>query len=133
MNRNSHLIEKMRQEYGPEATKTVVETVELFSHLIAIDRDSAKLLKAGVLRMAEVVNEMLPALRTKRQTRVYSYLDLNGTLNPIPKRIQDTFVSLVGSLMLNANDGPFQAAMHLNDSIDQLHTAWLQWSQAEET
>ena len=131
MNLNDRLLEKLRQEYGPEATETVIKTIGLFSVLIHVDRSSAKLLKTGVLRMAEVVNEMLPALRTKRQTRVYNYVDLDGALDPIPRRLQDAFVALIGSLMLNANDGPFQAATHLNDAIDQLRAAWS--AQEEET
>lgn len=124
MNLNDRLLSEMRQDYGSEAVETIVSTIHFLSELIAVDRDSIDLIKAGVLRLAEVVNEMLPALRTKRQTRVYSHRDLNGAMDPIPSSVQDTFVALVGSLMLNATDGPFQAAMHLNDSIDQLHAAW---------
>lgn len=118
------LLDEMRRDYGPEATQAVADTVEFISDVIGVDRGAAELMKAGTLRMAEIVNDMLPALNTKRRTRLYDHRDLNGVMDPIPEAVQNTFVGLIGTLMLNANDGPFQAAMHLNDGIDQLADAW---------
>lgn len=117
-------IAELKDEFGEDAAVTVLRTVKFLSDIIGVDRALAEPLKAGCHRMAELVNDMLPALATARRTETYDHRDLNGCLDDLPTRVQNTFVQLVGTLMLNSKDGPYQAAAHIEEGIDQLAAVW---------
>lgn len=113
---------QFEEHYGVEAVDSVVHMVALFGDLIYIDRDgNVPLLHAGLHRMAELVNQMLPALETgSRTTRGFDHRDLQGCMDPIPNSVQDTFVAVVGTALLNSKGGPFDSTMHIDSTIDKL-------------
>jgi hypothetical protein len=110
------------EHYGEEAVDVVQHMVALFGDLIYIDRDgNVPLIHAGLHRMAELVNGMLPSLETgSRTTRGFDHRDLNGCMDPIPAGVQDTFVAVVGTTLLNSRGGPFDTVMHIDSTIDKL-------------
>jgi ankyrin repeat protein len=114
--------ERLEEHYGEEAVDSVVHMVALFGDLIYIDRDgNVPLLHAGLHRMAELVNQMLPSLEAgARTTRGFDHRDLGGCMDPIPPSVQDTFVAVVGTALLNSKGGPFDSIMHIDSTIDKL-------------
>lgn len=123
MEMSDEKVRELKNEFGEDAAVTVLRTVKFLSDIIGVDRCLAEPLKAGCRRMAELVNDMLPTL-TERDSRVYDHRDLNGCLDDLPTGVQNTFVQLVGTLMLNGRDGPWQAAAHISEGIDALAAVW---------
>lgn len=113
---------QLEEDYGVEAVDSVVHMVALFGDLIYIDREqNVPLIKAGMHRMAELVNQMLPSLQAgARTTRGFDHRDLNGCMEPIPAGVQDTFVAIVGTALLNSKGGPFDSARNIEGTIDKL-------------
>lgn len=112
---------ELAEKFGEESVQTVMEMTALFAEIIAIGSDNVELLKAGVTRMAVVVNEMLPSLNGRQgKTRVYDYRDLDGALDPMPERVQNVFVELVGDVLLHSKGGPHDSAVNINEAVDRL-------------
>jgi hypothetical protein len=113
--------ETLAEQYGEEAIESVMRMTALFADLIHIGSDNTPLLKAGLRRMAELVNEMLPRLSgPKGMTRAYRAADLNGALGDIPEEVQEVFLGVVGDTMLASKGGPFETAALLEDAVDRL-------------
>lgn len=113
--------EALVEEYGEAAVEAVVHTVALFGDLIYISQENVPLIKAGIHRMAELVNGMLPALESRgRTTRGYDHRDLDGCMGEIPTGVQDTFVAIVGTVLLHAKGGPFDSARHMEETAVKL-------------
>lgn len=113
--------EKLVEQYGEDAVEAVIHTVALFGDLIYISQDNLPLIHAGLKRMAELVNGMIPALETgTRTTRGYDHRDLDGCMEQIPTGVQDTFVAIVGTVLLHAKGGPFDSAVHMGETADRL-------------
>lgn len=113
---------QLEETYGVEAVDSVIHMVALFGDLIYIDREgNVPLLYAGLHRMAELVNRMLPSLAAgARTTRGFDHRDLKGCMDPIPAGVQDTFVAIVGTALLNSKGGPFDSVRSIEDTIDNL-------------
>lgn len=112
---------ELEEHYGPEAVETTVQMVAMFGDLIYIGRDNIPLIKAGLQKMAELVNGMLPDLeRGTRRTRPFDHHDLDGCMDPIPANVQDIFVALVGTVFLNSKGGPFDTRMTVERNVDEL-------------
>jgi hypothetical protein len=113
--------EKLVEQYGEEAVEAVVHVVALVGDLIYIGHDNVPLIHAGLKRMAEVVNGMLPSLEEgSRTSRGYDHRDLEGCMDPIPTSVQDTFVAMVGTVLLHAKGGPFDSVMHMEKTVDMV-------------
>jgi len=112
---------RLVEQYGEDAVEQVLEMTKLFADLIVVGSDNVDLIKAGVLRMAVVVNEMMPALDGPRgMTRCYDERDLDGALGDIPANVQRAFVAVVGGVLLHSKGGPFDSAANINDNVDRL-------------
>lgn len=108
------------EQYGEDAVEKVIEMTTLFADLISVGPDNVELIKAGVTRMASVVNGMLPSLRKTGMTRWYDERDLEGALGDIPANIQRAFIAVVGEALLHAKGGPFDSAININEGVDRL-------------
>lgn len=113
--------EELVEQYGEDAIESIMRMTALFADLIHIGSDNVPLLKAGIHRVAELVNEMLPRLNGPIGiTRAYGAEDMQGTLGDIPEQVQTIFLSLVGDTLLHSKGGPFETATILSESVDQL-------------
>jgi hypothetical protein len=113
--------EEMAEQYGEEAIESVMRMTALFADLIHIDGANVALIKAGLHRVAELANEMLPDLNgPEGQTREYTAVDLDGTLGDIPVEVQEVFLGLVGDVLLASKGGPFETATLLGEAVDRL-------------
>jgi hypothetical protein len=112
---------ELAEKFGQDSVETVMQMTALFAQIIEIGSDNIVLIKAGVTRMAVVVNEMLPTLNGRQgKTRVYDYRDLDGALDPMPERVQNVFVELVGNVLLHSKGGPHDSAVNINEAVDRL-------------
>ena len=113
--------EEMAETYGAGAIESVMKMTALFADLIHIGSDNIPLIKAGLHRVAELVNEMLPKLNGPSGiTRAYGAEDLDGALGDIPENVQAVFLVVVGDVLVNSKGGPFETATLLGESVDQL-------------
>lgn len=112
--------EEMFEEYGEEAIQSVMKMTALFASLISMGSDNIPLIKAGLARMAELVNEMLPRLHGEGTTRNYDERDLDGALGDIPPEVQRVFIRLVGDVLLHSKGGPHDSAVNISESVDRL-------------
>lgn len=112
--------EVLTEKFGEEAVESVMQMVALFADLMHVGSDNVPLIKAGVTRMAELVNQMLPRLRAGSPTRTYDERDLNGALGEIPAAVQRIFIAIVGDVLLHAKGGPFDSAVNINEAVDRL-------------
>lgn len=112
---------ELADEFGEDAVEKVLETTRLFADLIAIGSDNIPKIKAGIHRVAELVNEMLPRLRSPEGiTRGYTAADMGDSMEDIPIPIQEVFLGLVGDVLLNSKGGPFETATALEEAVDRL-------------
>jgi hypothetical protein len=112
---------ELTEEYGEHAVEAVIEMTALFADLIRIGSDNVPLIKAGLHRIAVLVNEMLPRLNgPSEMTRSYTAADLDGVLGDIPETVQEVFLGLVGTVLLNSKGGPFESARLIEENVDQL-------------
>jgi hypothetical protein len=114
---------EMVEMYGEDAIESVMQMTALFADLIHIGTDNIPLIKAGLHRMAELVNDMLPRLNGPTgMTRGYSAVDLDGTMGDIPEAVQEVFLGVVGDVLLHSKGGPFETATLIGESVDRLAT-----------
>lgn len=112
---------QLAETYGEEAIESVQRMVALFADLIYIGSDNIELIRAGLHRMAELVNEMLPRLTGQEgSTRHYDHRDLNGCMDPMPEAVQRAFIGVVGDVLLHSKGGPFDSAQNIAESLDRL-------------
>lgn len=113
--------EEMVETYGEDAVESVHTTTRLLADLISIGSDNVPLIKAGLRRMAELVNDMLPRLREPEgMTRGYTAADLNGVMGDIPEAVQEVFLGAVGDVLLHSKGGPFETATIMEEAVDRL-------------
>lgn len=113
--------EELAEEYGADAVESVMTMTALFADLIRIGRDNIPLIKAGVYRVAELVNEMLPRLNgPEGMTRAYTAEDLDGTMGDIPIEVQEVFLGAVGDTLIHSKGGPFETANTISEAVDHL-------------
>lgn len=112
--------EEMADKFGDEAVESVMQMTALFADLITIGSDNIELVKAGVTRMAVLVNQMLPSLEREGSTRCYDERDLDGCMDPIPPEVQRVFINVVGNVLLHSKGGPHDSAVNINEAVDRL-------------
>lgn len=123
MSLGDEFLQKLVAEgYEPEAVATVATAVEMFSDMLMVDPANGDRLRATIDRMASLVNSRLPEVEQGVRVQI-EIDDLDGTLEPLPDDMVTMVIELVGTIMFEGTDGPFQAGMHLKEGVEALEAA----------
>lgn len=94
--------------------------VRVVADLLEQDRRHAAPIKRGIDRMAKLLNSQVPALEEGKPVGLGTD-DVREAMDPIrDEQVLHEFVGGGGTIMLESQDGPMGAAVHMKSVVDEL-------------